>query len=984
VESFLPGLDEPSTHDDLAALKLWSQLALARYAEKRVARWLQAAWEINQSLLALSSARAADKDAALARLIELSPQVEKEIGATWLRASFSVTPERGMRILANLGTRSAAMALQPASVSEDERLKLLRLQNNAVESLIETAPETARTWNQALTLLARNWLQEATTSIRYSRQNSRREFMQIDMYGNYYWVDEEQWARQRGNNEMPRPIKPGDMLEIAPGDTWQAMVNPSLQTRFREMLANLHLRVNEEDKAFPYIEELAPQHPEMARELIHEFLRIWTRNHDPNTDKRQRNPYIYFYGFDQKAEAIPLTRSKQERNLQELAGWVDRIRALPIEDIDEALLADAFTACHSSAEVFQLDRVRAVFGDPGNLKPQTVAAICQKMRTNLASNWRDIREQEARQTNRREPEVQQEVLRGYSVARQMASEAIAAHPQSWQLQLALACLMFDENAYAQTVQKSSEFSERRDAAFEQFVRAASSYHQVVTSLEVDEQSTDVFDYWFYAGLGACDLGRITDKTMPDRRQFTRIRDAIRDLPGSLSELHMGRFANNLFTRMSPIKPEIKFRYLRAGFQIVGDHPRAWEARNLYDYYRDLVSEICLDVAIDGDDTVGHQQPFGVYVNILHTTEIERESGGFGKYVQNQNSLMYAYNYGRPTEDYRDKFTDAVNQALGEHFEVLNVTFQSPDTMQSRPAAQTGWRVTPYAYLLLQPRGPQVDRIAPLKLDLDFLDTSGYVVIPIESPAVVIDAGPDHGTPRPLEDLQITQTLDERQAEEGKLIVEITATGRGLIPEIDQILDLQRDNFEVVSIDDRGVLPSAFDKESDEIRIVSDRSWTVEYRARQDRKDLDRFVFATPKRDDTTARFQRYADADLVATEAEVSLEKAYGSRDWRLLLWLIPLIVLVAAGGVSAWRWKTQPAEIPDNRFQLPDEINPFTVLTLLNNIRRNNGIGDTEAGELQKSIEQVEARYFGTSETDGDAADDLEKLARRWAERAG
>jgi len=38
-------------------------------------------------------------------------------------------------------------------------------------------------------------------------------------------------------------------------------------------------------------------------------------------------------GFERKAESIPLTRSKQNRNLDELAGWVKKLRALPINCI---------------------------------------------------------------------------------------------------------------------------------------------------------------------------------------------------------------------------------------------------------------------------------------------------------------------------------------------------------------------------------------------------------------------------------------------------------------------------------------------------------------------------------------------------------------------------------------------------------------------------------------------------------------------------
>ena len=53
--------------------------------------------------------------------------------------------------------------------------------------------------------------------------------------------------------------------------------------------------------------------------------------------------------------------------------------------------------------------------------------------------------------------------------------------------------------------------------------------------------------------------------------------------------------------------------------------RAIEARKLFQYYNDLISEIQLLATIDGSDVVGHRQPFGVYLSIRHTSEIERES-----------------------------------------------------------------------------------------------------------------------------------------------------------------------------------------------------------------------------------------------------------------------------------------------------------------------------------------------------------------------
>ena len=88
------------------------------------------------------------------------------------------------------------------------------------------------------------------------------------------------------------------------------------------MYAQLYLKVAEEERSYPYIERLAASHPDLARDLAHEFVRVWTKNHDPNASRRYSNPYMFMYGYERKAESIPLTRSKQERNLVELSQWI--------------------------------------------------------------------------------------------------------------------------------------------------------------------------------------------------------------------------------------------------------------------------------------------------------------------------------------------------------------------------------------------------------------------------------------------------------------------------------------------------------------------------------------------------------------------------------------------------------------------------------------------------------------------------------------
>ena len=982
AESFLPDWKEEATESDVPAMKLWSSIALARFQEKGVALWLKNAWKINQTILLTEDLDDEDRALAINNLINLSPKIDKEIGEKWLDESFTQSTSRGIEILKNLGSQSATYAQKPESYGEDARFKLLTLQNEAVERLIELAPDKLEPWTPALTLLASNWLTEAQTSLQYSTERGGNTYMDIDMYGNYYWVDEARYNRRWSERAQPNPISFGNMLQIIPSAKWQSEISESLTAKMKTVIAEMKIKANRADEAFPEIEAIAVDDPEQGERLVEQFLRTWISNHDPNTETRRRNPYIYSYGFDQKADAIPLTRSKQQRNLEDLSKWVGRIGKMEGVEVEEDLLSQAFQTCHSSAEVFQFEAVKKVFGDLKDLKPETIAQLCNSMRTSLSGKWRSVKEQEKKQTKRKLPEIIQEVVDGYETGLKLADDALVGAPDSWELNLAKACLMYEQNAYSQSIQKRSDFSDRRDAAFAQFKLAADKYADAVRSLEKKDQSTDVYDYWFYAALGACDLGKVSDKTVPDTRQYTEVKKSLESLGGILADDHLSKVANNLFTRMSPIKPEFKFRYLRGGFEIIGDHPRAWEAKALFDYYQDLVGEIKLELVVDGDSSVGHDQPFGAYINLLHTQEIEREAGGFTKYVQNQNSGWYAYNYGRPTENYRDKFNDVVDIALEKHFEVVSVTFKSPDSMESRPADQPGWRSTPFAYVLLKAKGAEVDRIAPLKIDMDFLDTSGYVVIPVESPAVVIDASGEGDIDRPVSDLVITQTLDERMADEGKIVVEVSATAKGLVPPLEQIVKLDQKNFEVVNIDDQGVLASTFDEDSKTPQILSERSWSVEYRAVDGLGESADFSFGEPKMANVTANYQRYEDADLVDVEPKVTLVRKYGTSSWWSLVWVIPLLLLAIGGGVLAWfmRSKTEPTET--RRFEVPQEINPFTVLTVLRDIKQRNGIDDKKAEELSHWINRVEAYYFGRSEQEI-ASEDLKALAERWVQQS-
>jgi hypothetical protein len=983
--AFLPSAEEAQTANDREALNLLAKHHLARYDKDKKTESLEQAWMVTQAVLAAGEVDPEQKAEALKRCVELAPKVKADLGQAWLDESFTRRPERGMEVLATIGS-ATAQGMQTYPMDAPFRRKLFELEKTAVEALLKASPERANQWRETLELLAIGWMSEADFSRQWDTSTSLGPMMQRDLYGNIYYMgyDYQTQMMMQQQQNMPAPIPVGEILELRPQDEWMNHVGESLKPRYATLCAQLYLKVGEEQRAFPYIERLAGTHGDAAKALVEEFLRVWTQNHDPNTAQNRRSSYIYFFGFEQRAESIPLTRSKQERNLKELAGWVERLRKLPVGNLDDKLLSQAFTACHSVAEVYRIEAIESVFGSLDALKPETLAALIQQMRGNLAGVWRQPAVQEKNKTRRREKDIREEILRGYEVARAVVDKALEKNVDNWSLVQARAALLLDEANFRQEIEPGPDFLPKRRGSLAEFQRAAELYAKGLSKLAEDVETSEPYESWMYASLGASDLGSIQEKHQADPRQPPLIKAAIDALPGEAAERHRKKFANNLFTRMSSLNPAVKQKYVEAGLTIVGDHPHAREISRLHDYYKDLVTEIKLEARVDGSDVVGHGEPFGVFVNLLHTRDIERESGGFGKYLQNQNSgSMFYYNYGRPLENYRDKFEEAARAALDEHFEVKSITFQSED-VNSRATEEYGWRMTPYAYMLLKAKSPKVDRLPPVRLDLDFLDTSGYVILPIESPVVPIDASKELVAARPFEKLKITQTLDERQATEGRLIVEVKATALGLVPRLEEILDVSQPGFEVAETEDQGLLLARFDPDGPGNNIVSERNWLVRLRpvaqssTAQNPPDL--FRFASAKVDADEMVYQRYVDADLVPVERELRLSERYERPSTSWLWWLAGIVAALAALLAAYWLLRPRARSEKRGRFAVPESITPFSVLGLLRSIHENNGLAEPTRRELASSIEQLERHYF---DAPGASEPDLRSIAETWVRRA-
>jgi hypothetical protein len=682
-------------------------------------------------------------------------------------------------------------------------------------------------------------------------------------------------------------------------------------------------------------------------------------------------------------QGIALTRAMQIRNLAELAGLVSRLRQLALKDLQETAIVEAFTAAHSPAEVFRAEDIEKVFGSVDAMKVETLAPLLQTMRTRLATSWRNLRVQQDAKTKRTDKDIEAEVTRGYEVLTSLLARALAKWPDDWRLNMVQAIALFDfaEFQYGKKVDLPI-YVEKREQAFAAFQKAAALYAAQLPKTEPSKYSPEVFVNWFNANLGASDLAYVTRQQEPSTNNLRRIRDTMLALPGDAGPRHLDLFAAAITDSANSIKPELKPRYVRAALRVTGDIPAALEVRKLARYYDDLLGEIALDVRLDGDAVVGHTEPFGVFVTLRHTVEVERESGGFGRYLQSQNQPYYGAMYGGQQRNAREDFEKQLREKLGDNFDIKVITF-ADDKGQSRGVGRAGWRETPLAYLLLKAKDGAVDRLPPFHFDLDFMDRRGQVVLPVESSIVLLDARPERAAPRPTSKLAVTQVLDDREAAAGKLSLDIRATGRGVLPELNELLDVNLAGFTVVKTNDSGVAVSKLDTEGDDLAAASERSWVFELRPEGTGKGPASFRFPAVKAKDLEVTYKRYADADLVEVKPQVALAGLRLRPDWTWL-WIVLGLLAAGTGAFLVIRQRRAGAHVaePAPSYHVPEPVTPFTVLNLLRRIQADQRLS-LAAGrreELAGTIRQLELDYFAPARN-GDAPRDLSSLAHRWVD---
>ena len=984
---FLPALADLRGTNDLPLLAMHAQsLAGVREGRARAAA-LRRAWEVNLDIVRTKAARIEARREALVRMLELWPMAKADMGPAWLAEAFGRDGAEGLLVLA---TMAEVLARDAGGRDVERRASNLAMQRDMARAVLEAAPDASGAWRPALNLMAAAWLQEAELS-KARHRPKQRPGRQFDEFGNPIFMG--------GGQDMQMFQQPGQIpaldvervRESRPEPRWLTALDASVLPRVHALMADLELCAEDLGGTMREIEVLARIDRERATRVANDYLQAWARIHDPNPPVRNMMPRYYYPGM-QVPTGIPLTRSLQARNLGDLAGALARLRGMSLAVRDDVVVS-AFTTAHSTAEVFRQEDIERVFGPVDEMSAGTLAGLMQTMRERLAGPWRQARLQQEAKTRRTDRELEAEVVRGYEVLAGMIQRAVEARPDDWRLQMVRGATLFDraEFDYGRKVDLKV-YTTERDAAFRSMASAVGMYAARVEAMEEGERTASGFLQWFNATLGASDLAYLTRQQEPDTNHLARVRAALQGLPVSVREAHVAEFGRAVASGMDGIKPELKPRYLRAGLQVVGEHPSVSEVRKVVRHYDDLMQEVTLDVRLDGPAEVGHGGPFGVHVALRYTEAIGRESGHFAKYLQNQQKFQNFYNpYGTPPVNYRDDFEKHLRATWDRGFEVVSVTFHD-ERVEPRGFGRAGWRETPYAYVLLKARDAAVDRLPSLRMDLDFVDRHGPVILPVTSQAQMLDARSEKGVARALAGVECVQVLDDREAGQGKLGLEIKATGLGLLPELDELLDLSLPGYRVERKPGMGLSLARVEAGGDAVMPVTERTLVLALRAEPGAMAPQMFRFPGARREGVTNVFKRYADADLEVVQAAVPVAgmKAARGGGWG---WVAGVLV-AAVLGVGLWglRRRTGPEAVATPRHPVPAACTPFTTLRYLQRIQGDESLTwrPERREALDVEIRELEARYFGrgpaadvagaarTGDGDGDAH--LLTVARRWA----
>ena len=306
----------------------------------------------------------------------------------------------------------------------------------------------------------------------------------------------------------------------------------------------------------------------------------------------------------------------------------------------------------------------------------------------------------------------------------------------------------------------------------------------------------VYRRWFGAAMGTAELNFLRPEDLPKEGtlqddQIDLVRKSMLSMEPEAFDRHLATFANDIEGAVQRAAPEVKPRLVRHALRVIGDHPAGASLRAMEELYRDLVKdEIKLRLALDGADQVGVGKPFGMLLSLRFTNSVDRETGGFAKYLQN-GVFGRVGNQFRQL-NHRDELQKAINDAFAKEFNVDAIGFFDA-FMPPRGVVEEGndgWLEKPLAYIVLTRKDPSVDIVPAVVMDMQFTDQTGPVTLALPSNTPLLGAG-EMRAARKCEALEVSQLVDVRAVTDGAgkntVTLEVRMRGKGVVPDLREAL-----------------------------------------------------------------------------------------------------------------------------------------------------------------------------------------------------
>ncbi len=806
------------------------------------------------------------------------------------------------------------------------------------------------------------------------------------------------------------------LLRAIPSERWLSALEPSLASRARKASVAIATSADETDRALALLDAAIAASPAEAASFAEAFLAIWVKRLQPTSDFPPEMQMFFAFNRDAMPMA-PLTRGRQRRNLDRLDELMRTLADAGVDPRTLPSIVGAFEACHAQTEVYTKADIERVFGPVERIPATTAATLAIKMGGSLNGDWRNRDAQSAAGVKRSDGEIARLVEEGYGVAIELVASAVRQRPDAWNLAVLEAALTYDRLQFKESQKGAQDPAERnayRVAAFEAFADAARRYGEALARGETRDDPS-VHLRWFGAAMGTAELNFLRPEDLPREGtlqddQIDLVRKSLASLEPEAFERHLAAFALAVGGAVERAAPEVKPRLVRHALRVIGDHPAGASLRAIEELHRDLVKdEIRLRLALDGADRVGVGEPFGLLLSLRFTHSVDRETGGFAKYLQNGVFARVGNQFRQI--NYRDQLQKTIEESLTAALDVEAIGYFDA-YMPPRGVVEdgdAGWLEKPLAYIVASRRDPTVDAVPSVSMEMQFTDQTGPVTLLLPSNTPLLAPG-DARAARPCGGLQVSQLVDLRGAEgeagDRTVTLEVRMRGKGVLPDVREALagldealagyaiadedGIERDPPMVAGGGSASAMPMFMmgmqqppkegypEPDADGMyRMEVERTFRVKYLPTGGAIGAAFRLPTLAAGVDGTLESRFYDELDLAEATGPTVPVRAPFWTPGRLAATVVVCVSIVVLAIRSRRRRPPVAAAAPA---WTPARLTPLAVVTSLRALAGSDALDAASRDALRREIVDLELKWFGPAATDASASEaELRSAIARW-----